>query len=95
MPGDRCSLLGATGTPSTAIPEPATTTAGTAGGTGLAGSLGVLTTGCAVLVVAVFAPFVFLRLFPLADADATEGARRAISDKARRAAAVVTKIGGG
>ena len=89
------SLIGATGTPSTAIPEPGTTTAGIAGGAGLAGSLGTLTTGCAVLVVAVFAPFVFLRLFPLADADATEGARRAISDKARRAAAAVTKIGGG
>ena len=86
------SLIGATGTPSTAIPEPGTTTTGAAGG---AGALGTLTTGCAVLVVAVFAPFVFLRLFPLADAAATEGARRAISDKARRAAAVVAKIGGG
>ena len=87
------SLLGAPGAPSTAIPEPGSSgaVAGGVAGPGVADTLGVMTTGCAVLVLAVFAPFVFLRLFPLADADATEGGRRAVGQKARQVTSLATK----
>ena len=88
------SLIGSAGASSTAIPEPGTTGAGAVGGAGIAGSLGVMTTGCAVLVLAVFAPFVFLRLFPLADADATAGGRQAVGQKARHVASLALRARG-
>lgn len=54
---------------------PDTTSA--AGGVDLSSTVGVLLTGVSVIVLAVFAPFVVLKMFPVGDADATAGAKTA------------------
>ena len=90
------ALIGAPTAPSTAIAEPGATAAtATVTGSGVARDFGLLTTGCAVLVLSIFAPFVFLRLFPVADAAASEGGSGAVKQRARQLASFASRAAKG
>ena len=69
--------------------------AGSGAGADLASTVGVLLTGTAVVVLACFAPFMLLKLFPVGDTTATSGAKAAAIAPVTGAVSAVTSVASG
>jgi hypothetical protein len=87
------AALGDPTTPTTSATVVAT--AGSGAGADLASTVGVLLTGTAVVVLACFAPFMLLKLFPVGDTTATSGAKAAAIAPVTGAVSAVTSVASG
>jgi hypothetical protein len=92
-----CLAIGGAALGDPATPTTGATTVVAAAGTGadLASTVGVLLTGTAVVVLACFAPFVLLKLFPVGDTTATAGAKAAAIAPVTGAVSAVTSVASG